>query len=64
MDQKILSAFIPSADTAMRSNIGEVLNRFGTGTLAFCAKAGITIHPLFDGERYDEASPALQTPSR
>lgn len=60
MDQQILSALIPSADSITRSNIGEVLERFGAPILSLCANARVTIHVLAEGERYGDASPALQ----
>lgn len=60
MDQQILSALIPSADSTTRSNIGEVLERFGAPILSLCANARVTIHALAEGERYDGASPALK----
>lgn len=60
MDQQILRALIPSADSNTRSSIGEVLERFGAPILSLCADARVTIHVLVEGERFDDASPALK----
>lgn len=60
MNRKILSALIPSADTTSRSQIGNTLELFGEPILSFVAAAGATIHPLHDGQCFDEASPALK----
>lgn len=60
MNRKILSALIPSADTTSRSQIGDTLDLFGESILWFVASSGATIHPLRNGERFSEASPALK----
>jgi hypothetical protein len=55
----IYSALIPNAASEVRSEIAQVLERFGDTALSLVTKSAGSIRPLRKSERYDEASPAL-----
>lgn len=55
----IYSALIPNAASKIRSEIAQVLERFGDPILSIVAESGASIRPLRKHERYDESSPAL-----
>lgn len=55
-----ISALIAPCDRQTREQIASTLVKFGGGALRFAAKHNVRIHALRNGQRYDEASPALQ----
>jgi hypothetical protein len=56
----LISAIIPDVTTDVRSHIAEVLGKFSEAILRRVAEAQTVVRPLKNGERYNEASPALQ----
>lgn len=55
----LYSALIPTAGSEVRSEIAQVLERFGDPILTLVAKFGASIRALRKRERYDQVSPAL-----
>lgn len=58
MDKAVFSALIVNGEA--REQIIKTLSKFGDGALQFAARNNVRINALRDGQRYDEASPALK----